>query len=365
MKLVFSTPPEIDPGTLVRLWGTETAEEFTVSRIVPAIADTEGFGVSSERLIPGSAFASPKHGRIPRRSRRRARKPDYRRGQQRLLRRLDLCECLLQGELLRLRRSARQGLGPLHVFDERMRHQGPGYGDEGQDDGEVQPVRVHHVEDVQLFVERPRLGWGRPTPPRATLGTTAASPCVVVVQEPGHNFGMQHSSSMACGSSTFVDNPDGTCTHSEYGDPFDPMGGGCRHMNVWQKNFEGWFGKCNNVTVNESGTFNLLPTEVACDGIQALQIPMPKARQFTRPAAGGGSAGVDPVTHYYLEYRTSQGFDSGMSPRGRSPRRTGSFAPGRNEGATPGSSTCTRGRRQASRTLPSRSDRSSPIPLVA
>ena len=79
-----------------------------------------------------------------------------------------------------------------------------------------------------------------------------------MVQEPGHNFGMQHSSSMDCGSASFADNPnDGTCTHSEYGDRYDPMGGGCKHMNAWQKTYNGWTQGCNMVRVRSSGTFTL------------------------------------------------------------------------------------------------------------
>jgi len=35
---------------------------------------------------------------------------------------------------------------------------------------------------------------------------------VTLTQEPGHNFGMQHSSALKCGGQTFVDVPNGTCT---------------------------------------------------------------------------------------------------------------------------------------------------------
>jgi MYXO-CTERM domain-containing protein len=131
---------------------------------------------------------------------------------------------------------------------------------------------------------------------------------VVLVQEPGHNFGMQHSSSIACTGASLADDPN-TCTASEYGDPFDPMGGGCRHMNAWQKNYQGWFGGCNGVTVTSSGTFTLLPIEQRCDGVQFLKIPAPKVRMFNRPAAGGGGATVETFSHYYVELRTGQDFD--------------------------------------------------------
>jgi hypothetical protein len=154
---------------------------------------------------------------------------------------------------------------------------------------------------------------GSPTNPARDTWYNGGVSCVVTVQEPGHNYGMAHSSSMACGTATFADDLS-TCTHSEYGDRFDPMGGGCRHMNVWQKEYEQWFGGCNSVKVTSSGTFNLLPTEIPCNGVQALQIPMAKQRMFTRPAAGGNNGGTDTLTSYYLEYRVSAGYDTGMTP---------------------------------------------------
>ena len=68
------------------------------------------------------------------------------------------------------------------------------------------------------------------------------------------------------------------------------MGGGCRHMNAWQKDYQGWFGGCNGVKVTDSGTFTLVPFEMSCTGVQYLQVKAPKARPFMRPAGGGGGA---------------------------------------------------------------------------
>lgn len=157
-------------------------------------------------------------------------------------------------------------------------------------------------------------GWGGlaesglPSRPTNDSWYNGSAGCVVLVQEPGHNFGMMHSSSMTCGTSTFADDPDATCTHVEYGDRYDPMGGACNHMNAWQKVFEGWLQKCNGVTVRTSGTYTLQPLELACDGPQVLQIPMPKVRPFGR-SGGGGSATVENLQYYYLELRTARGFD--------------------------------------------------------
>jgi len=161
---------------------------------------------------------------------------------------------------------------------------------------------------------------GMPDRPSANTWYNASTNCIVLVQEPGHNFGMQHSSSMTCGSAPFADDPN-TCTSSEYGDRFDPMGGGCRHMNAWQKDYQGWFGGCNGVTVASSGTFTLVPFELSCTGVQYLQVKAPKARPYNRPSGGGGNATTENLNFYYLELRTPLDFDgtlgnsSALSPR--------------------------------------------------
>jgi hypothetical protein len=170
---------------------------------------------------------------------------------------------------------------------------------------------------------------GSPDRPANDTWYNGSTNCVVLVQEPGHNFGMQHSSSLSCGTTqSFADDPnlvvgaaaDGgapktACTASEYGDVFDPMGGGCRHMNAWQKSYQGWFGGCNGVTVTSTGTFTLLPFENKCDGAQFLKVPAAKARTFNRPAAGGGQATTENVSFYYVELRTPVDFDGTLGNR--------------------------------------------------
>jgi hypothetical protein len=121
------------------------------------------------------------------------------------------------------------------------------------------------------------------------------------VQEPGHNYGMQHSSSITCGGAAFADDL-ASCSHSEYGDKYDTMGGGCYHMNGWQKLYQKWFGGCNGVRTTSSGKFNIYPIESPCNGVQVLQVPFPgaKTRSFQNTT----------LTSYYLELRTATGFDS-------------------------------------------------------
>ncbi len=121
--------------------------------------------------------------------------------------------------------------------------------------------------------------------------------CVVRNQELGHNYGMGHSHAYDCGVDdmgndvVFADN----CGHIEYGDPYDPMGDGCAHINAVQKLYMGWLDGCNLVDATADGTFNLVPLERPCNGTQALRIP----------AFDGRS--------YYLEYRQPIGaFDADL-----------------------------------------------------
>jgi hypothetical protein len=152
---------------------------------------------------------------------------------------------------------------------------------------------------------------GTPDNPSRDTWYNAAFGCVVLVQEPGHNLGGQHSSHIDCGDEIFVDEPDGVCQHDEYGDPFDPLGGGCDHTNAYQKAYQEWLLGCNGVRANSTGRFTLFPLERACNGAQVLQVPMPRARSFSR-SGGGGNATIESLEYYYLELRTERGFDADM-----------------------------------------------------
>ncbi len=132
--------------------------------------------------------------------------------------------------------------------------------------------------------------------------------CVVRAQEIGHNYGMGHSHSLSdCRDATDTLVPyEQNCAdayndndadeYSEYGDSYDPMGGGCAHINSVQKAYMGWIEGCNIVTGDSDGTFNLMAVELPCDGGQAIRFPM-----------GDGD-------YYYLEYRRPLGTFDG--PKG-------------------------------------------------
>jgi MYXO-CTERM domain-containing protein len=165
--------------------------------------------------------------------------------------------------------------------------------------------RGHKEEDYRQFMwVFPSLscGWaglasvGSPEFPARDSWYNGSFGCVVRNQEIGHNYGMGHSHSYTgCTDDEGLPVPfwdHASCTHVEYGDPYDPMGGGCAHMNVVQKTFMGWIGECNVVRATADGTFNLLPVELPCNGTQALRFPAHDGRD------------------YWLEYRTPRGFDS-------------------------------------------------------
>ncbi len=159
----------------------------------------------------------------------------------------------------------------------------------------------------------------------------ASSQCVVLVQEPGHNFGMVHSSSLRCqrtsgaSVSMIADASEGQCFHSEYGNPFDPMGGGtgtqqslnrCYHMNGVQKAYQDWLGGCNVVKATTSGTYTLYPLETPCEGLQLLQVPLVEARTLQFPQSAGSTLQNGLISSYYVELRAPVGLDAGLqTPR--------------------------------------------------
>jgi hypothetical protein len=161
----------------------------------------------------------------------------------------------------------------------------------------------------------------------------ASAECVVLVQEPGHNFGMVHSSALRCskgGSAVSMIDPDdpngGSCQHDEYGNSWDPMGGGnpgssqvlstCYHMNGVQKAYQDWLEGCNIVKAGTTGTYTIYPLESACNGTQLLQIPLPASRRLDFPPSQIATLTSATLTAYYLEYRVPVGLDRGL----RTPR---------------------------------------------
>ena len=116
---------------------------------------------------------------------------------------------------------------------------------------------------------------------------------LVYAHELGHNFGLLHAGSLDCGAIVIG----GSCSGSEYGDPFSVMGNQrAMHYNAAQKSLLGWFGS-GGVATHSGGavTYTLNPLEASGGSTYALKV---------RAA---------PNRTYWLEYRQPIGFDAGMA----------------------------------------------------
>lgn len=123
----------------------------------------------------------------------------------------------------------------------------------------------------------------------------------VVGHEMGHNFGLYHSHSLDCGTTTLGS----SCTIGEYGDTLDIMGNpSSGHFNAFQKERLGWldYGTSPPITtVQTDGTYWLDPLESVGSNPKGLKI-----LKSTDPTTGK-------KTWYYVEYRKALGFDSFLS----------------------------------------------------
>ncbi len=110
--------------------------------------------------------------------------------------------------------------------------------------------------------------------------------------ELGHNLGLLHAGSLRCTGASIG----GTCSVSEYGDPFDVMGNqSTMHLNAAQKSDLGWIAPATVVTHSAgNATYALSPIESAGGSTYAVRIPAASNRT------------------YWLEYRQPIGFDSGL-----------------------------------------------------
>lgn len=116
---------------------------------------------------------------------------------------------------------------------------------------------------------------------------------LVYGHELGHNFGLLHAGSLDCGANPIG----GSCTASEYGDPFGIMGNSTTmHLNAAQKSVLGWISSTAVKThTTGSVTYTLNPIETAGGSAYAVKI---------RAAAN---------RTYWLEYRQPIGFDAGLA----------------------------------------------------
>ena len=116
---------------------------------------------------------------------------------------------------------------------------------------------------------------------------------LVIGHELGHNFGLLHAGSRDCGASVVG----GSCSVSEYGDPFDIMGNNrAMHFNAMQKRILNWIPDTSTPThATGTTTYSLTPIETAGGARYAVRIPAATKRT------------------YWIEFRQPIGFDAGLS----------------------------------------------------
>jgi len=111
---------------------------------------------------------------------------------------------------------------------------------------------------VYAFPQASSCGWaGLAYLPGTGSWINGAMTLRVVGHELGHNFGVHHASTLACTGGTFS----GTCTQSEYGDPFTVMGSAqTRHHVNWHRAQMSWF--ADTQTVTTTGSYLLTAAEL-------------------------------------------------------------------------------------------------------
>jgi hypothetical protein len=168
-------------------------------------------------------------------------------------------------------------------------------------------VPIESYTQVAYYVPRSgNCGWGGlgsvgKIPSRTASGPNYGKPardswyaggfgCVVINQELGHNYGLQHGHFCAKGPYT------GGCQgYSEYGDPFTPMGTGCGHFTAVEVGELNGFAPCNVIDVAD-GTYQIGPLELGCTGPQVLRWKDPQ--------------GARRAEYVHLEYRRKIGHDN-------------------------------------------------------
>jgi hypothetical protein len=121
-----------------------------------------------------------------------------------------------------------------------------------------------------------------------------------VSHELGHNFSFHHANTYNCYENGVRVSVGGSCSSTEYGDPFSIMGASQQyHHNNYHKG-RLWMTSSNIETVSGSGTntYTIMPSETASSGVQALRV------------AKDRDANGNPTNYYLLEVRQPYGLDA-------------------------------------------------------
>ncbi len=159
--------------------------------------------------------------------------------------------------------------------------------------GGYDPATYNFV--VYVFPTVPACGWLGLAyisyPHKAWINGVNTFRTSTIAHEMGHNFGLLHAASLRCNGVAIG----GSCTSSEYGDPYSAMGNkGATHYNAMQKAKLAWI-PATSVRTHSGGsaTYTLSPLEVAGGATYAVKIPTGAANRT-----------------YWLEFRQPIGFDS-------------------------------------------------------
>jgi MYXO-CTERM domain-containing protein len=313
-RLIFRGDPLLDPWTRIRVWGTSTPDGFKVARYETEPVDDDVASASAAITNPtkqtrtvGFVITDPSGSGT-----------------------VNLTNANAQTAIFGTRTATQAGLNQYYT---EVSYGGLSFSGEILGPvtvttlGTCQQSAITQIEKgwssqfgktfqhwmTYLGQNYSSCGWsgigGEGTAARPASGSwyNASTGCTVLAQEVGHNLGMMHSNSLRCsGGVSFVDDPL-SCTGAEYGNRHSVMGSGCAHLTAYDKWYEGFFQGCNAVRATASGTYTLLPTETPCDGVQALQIPMPKTRPFRNTQGVNTTVNLN---KYYLELRTKTGIDA-------------------------------------------------------
>jgi hypothetical protein len=148
---------------------------------------------------------------------------------------------------------------------------------------------------VYVFPSLSSCGWsGLGGGSQAWINQSAS--VLVIGHELGHTFGLGHSSSLRCTDGGVTVPVDGTCTRSEYGDPYSVMGNSrAAHFPAPYKDELGYFG-AGQVKVHPGGvsTYTLAPLESPGGSAYAVKVAASSNRT------------------YWLEWRQPIGFDAAL-----------------------------------------------------
>ena len=98
----------------------------------------------------------------------------------------------------------------------------------------------------------------------------------MTAHELGHNYGLLHAHSWDCGTSVLGS----SCSRSEYGDPFDTMGGGLRQFSAYDKWSLAWLGAGAYTSMSGGSAAVALSALEAPSGVRGLQLSTDAGRTY-------------------------------------------------------------------------------------